>query len=77
MFVTDWIGRNCSIRRGGCNFDDGYGKCEFSTSPVIDYSWKERSGQTPNLGTGPTGDHTTGNGKPLILKCSLISKFLN
>jgi len=28
-----------------------------------DFDWTRRSGSTPSVGTGPSGDNTLGNGK--------------
>jgi hypothetical protein len=41
-----------------CTFD--LGLCNFTSS--VDYSWKRRTGSTPSSPTGPSSDHTTGDG---------------
>ena len=41
-----------------CNFD--VDMCTFSNTG--DNSWKRQHGPTPSVGTGPSGDHTSGNG---------------
>ena len=64
---TDWVGRNCHISKGGCEFDYGFEQCGYETYPVIDYLWKSNSGSTPNFNTGPESDHTTGQGNFLLI----------
>ncbi|CAK8694007.1 unnamed protein product [Clavelina lepadiformis] len=57
-----WVGYSCEFRTGGCDFDRGYEVCGYSITPTVDYTWIQNLGQTPTFGTGPKGDHTSGEG---------------
>ena len=42
--------------------------CGFLQDKNDKFDWTRRKGPTPSSGTGPSGDHTSGNGKIIILK---------
>jgi len=43
-----------------------------------DFDWTARRGRPPTIGTGPTTDHTTGNGKSKIrLNISILIFFVS
>ena len=47
-----------------CTFDRG--TCDFTQNGETsgdNVEWRRRQGQTPTSGTGPEGDHTTGQGE--------------
>ncbi|XP_058957005.2 astacin [Pocillopora verrucosa] len=50
-----------------CNFDDD---CGFTQNKNDKFDWTPRSGSTPSRNTGPSGDHTTGNGKYSYIETS-------
>uniref|UniRef100_A0A803JSD6 Zonadhesin n=1 Tax=Xenopus tropicalis TaxID=8364 RepID=A0A803JSD6_XENTR len=43
-----------------CNFDADF--CTWSQSSLDDFDWIRHTGSTPSTGSGPSFDHTTGNG---------------
>lgn len=73
--ISDWMGRNCSIHAGGCDFD--YDLCGYETTPIVDYTWKSMSGRTPTLTTGPEGDHTTGQGRNFYILSYQATSFID
>lgn len=46
-----------------CPFD--FGPCGWTQDKTDVFDWIKRSGATPTVGTGPTGDHTTPAGSKL------------
>jgi len=44
----------------GCNFDTSM--CGFVQSSSDNFNWKRHQGRTPSRDTGPSTDHTSGNG---------------
>lgn len=56
----------------GCSFEDGL--CSWLQGAEDNLDWTFSSGPTETPNTGPTGDHTTGNGKYLYLNTSSASK---
>ena len=51
---------NCP-NQGDCNFEDET-LCEYDNMADSNFNWIVKSGAGPNLFTGPTFDHTYGNG---------------
>jgi len=49
-----------------CNFDHGI--CNLTNS--VGYSWTRRSGSTPSSPTGPSSDHTSGDGYYMYVEAS-------
>lgn len=50
---------------GTCDFESN-GRCTWTNSPVDDdFDWIVAQGNTPSRWTGPTTDHTYGNGNGL------------
>lgn len=43
-----------------CNFDTSM--CGFVQNSGDDFDWTRNQGSTPSGGTGPSADHTSGNG---------------
>ena len=41
-----------------CDFEIGY--CTWTQSHTDTFDWIRQRGNTTSVGTGPTGDHTTG-----------------
>ncbi|XP_022808806.1 zinc metalloproteinase nas-4-like [Stylophora pistillata] len=50
-----------------CNFEN---KCGFKQNINDKFDWTVRSGSTPSRNTGPSGDHTTGQGKYSFIETS-------
>jgi len=60
------VNANAHNENLACTFD--LGMCNFTTS--VDYSWTRRSGPTPSGTTGPSSDHTTGDGYYMYVEAS-------
>ena len=59
---TTWSPWTSPSAQASCNFD--YGLCYgWSQSRSDIFDWTMRNGSTPSFDTGPSSDHTTGNGK--------------
>ena len=59
---TTWLPWTSPSAQASCNFD--YGLCYgWSQSSSDIFDWTRRRGNTSSLNTGPSSDHTTGNGK--------------
>uniref|UniRef100_A0A8C6TCS7 MAM domain-containing protein n=1 Tax=Neogobius melanostomus TaxID=47308 RepID=A0A8C6TCS7_9GOBI len=56
----------------GCSFEDGL--CSWLQGAEDNLDWTLGSGSTGTPNTGPTGDHTTGNGKYLYLNTSSVTQ---
>jgi hypothetical protein len=55
-----------------CDFDST--QCGFRNKGSGDqFNWIRQSGSTPSSGTGPSGDHTTGNGELMFIIVILFS----
>ena len=58
---TTWSPWTSPSGQASCNFD--YGLCyAWSQSRSDIFDWTLRNGSTPSFDTGPSSDHTTGNG---------------
>ena len=44
-----------------CDFEEGF--CQWFQSHNGDFHWRRYKGETPSMNTGPTMDHTKGNGE--------------
>ncbi|XP_057298293.1 MAM and LDL-receptor class A domain-containing protein 2-like isoform X2 [Hydractinia symbiolongicarpus] len=51
-----------------CTFDSGI--CRWKQSKKDDFDWTLKKGKTGSTGTGPLGDHTSGNGQYIYLEAS-------
>ena len=65
--------KSCSVGPNDCEFDvDSF--CKFTHDPTNskegNYKWIRRNGKTPSSGTGPEGDHTSGNGYYVFIESS-------
>ena len=49
----------------GCNFDKS--TCGFVQDNSDNFNWTRHMGSTPSSNTGPSADHTTGNGINIFL----------
>lgn len=50
-----------------CTFDSGL--CRWKQSKKDDFDWTLKKGKTGSTGTGPLGDHTSGNGEIISFVC--------
>lgn len=64
---TDEAASICGSRTSNCNFEKGF--CKWYNWYYDDFNW-QRGKTTGGAGTGPTGDHTTGNGQFLFIDSS-------
>lgn len=60
--------KSCSLGPNDCEFETNF--CKFSQDPVAEIQWKRKSGKTPSSGTGPNGDHTSGDGNYIFIESS-------
>ncbi|XP_078695032.1 scavenger receptor cysteine-rich type 1 protein M130-like isoform X2 [Branchiostoma floridae x Branchiostoma belcheri] len=51
-----------------CDFD--VNTCNFTSDSSADFLWRRRTGRTPSSETGPSFDHTSGNGYYLYIEAS-------
>ncbi|KAL8608892.1 hypothetical protein ACOMHN_065230 [Nucella lapillus] len=51
-----------------CNFDASF--CSWTQDKMDTFDWTRNRGSTPTIGTGPTGDHTSGNGYYAFIETS-------
>ncbi|EDV21956.1 uncharacterized protein TRIADDRAFT_59472 [Trichoplax adhaerens] len=51
-----------------CNFTNGF--CSWTNQPNTPLQFIRRNSSTPSFGTGPTGDHTTGNGYYIYIEAT-------
>ena len=58
----------------GCNFDTSM--CGFVQDSNDNFDWTQRQGSTPSTGTGPSADHTTGNGMKRLSGLHLLPLLL-
>nr|QNH72425.1 toxin candidate TRINITY_DN36852_c0_g2_i2 [Pachycerianthus maua] len=62
-------GPSCTVDLSAdCNFESGF--CNWIQSHVDDRDLTRRQGSTPSIETGPTSDHTTGQGYYVYLEAS-------
>ncbi|XP_019642245.1 PREDICTED: deleted in malignant brain tumors 1 protein-like, partial [Branchiostoma belcheri] len=51
-----------------CDFD--VNTCNFTSDTTTDFLWRRRTGRTPSSETGPSFDHTSGNGYYMYIEAS-------
>ncbi|XP_019616170.1 PREDICTED: deleted in malignant brain tumors 1 protein-like isoform X2 [Branchiostoma belcheri] len=51
-----------------CDFD--VNTCNFTSDSSADFLWRRRTGRTPSSETGPSFDHTSGNGYYMYIEAS-------
>ena len=49
-----------------CDFEADLESCEIEQDQTNHLSWTRRKAGTPTLDTGPSSDHTTGNGRFIL-----------
>ncbi|XP_022096405.1 MAM and LDL-receptor class A domain-containing protein 1-like [Acanthaster planci] len=59
-----------SIYAGNVSCDFETPLCSWNDDPSGDFLWTRKRGSTPSSGTGPSGDHTTGNGYYVYIESS-------
>ena len=50
--------------------------CGFAQDSNDNFDWTQRRGSTPSGGTGPSADHTTGNGMKRLSGMNLLPLLL-
>ncbi|XP_066273297.1 MAM and LDL-receptor class A domain-containing protein 1-like [Branchiostoma lanceolatum] len=66
--VPGFIGQRCEEERTGCDFDTNL--CDFEQNQDDDFDWTHQAGGTTSAGTGPSADHTSGNGQYIFIETS-------
>ncbi|XP_078671849.1 MAM and LDL-receptor class A domain-containing protein 2-like [Branchiostoma floridae x Branchiostoma belcheri] len=69
-----WAGLHCELPRGSTDFEDDLSAFMYTQATDDDMDWLRNSGGTPTSGTGPSSDHTTGNGHYMYAKASFINR---
>ncbi|XP_030581932.1 MAM and LDL-receptor class A domain-containing protein 1-like [Archocentrus centrarchus] len=54
-----------------CNFEQDL--CQWNQMPTDAFDWTRQSGSTPTMNTGPSSDHTTGDGHYLYIEANSAS----
>eukprot|EP00794_Sanderia_malayensis_P014216 gene14216-15699_t len=73
---TDCIIKSCGLGIYDCEFET-QGWCMWLRDPNVwsTYQWDRTTGSTPTVNSGPSGDHTTGNGHYLYVEASAPGKY--
>ncbi|XP_066271846.1 fibropellin-1-like [Branchiostoma lanceolatum] len=66
-----WSGLHCELPRGSADFEDDLSAYMYTQATDDDMDWLRNSGGTLSSGTGPSNDHTTGNGHYMYARASL------
>ena len=56
-----------------CTFDQDL--CGFTQATSDNFDWTRNRGGTPSASTGPSRDHTTGNGTLCENKCKCLKNY--
>ncbi|XP_071503069.1 MAM domain-containing glycosylphosphatidylinositol anchor protein 2-like [Diadema antillarum] len=70
MTVAQCWGYNTTQGPNNFDCDFEYGTCGWQQSYYDDFDWSLNSGGTSSSSTGPSGDHTTGNGYYMYIETS-------
>ncbi|XP_050392647.1 MAM and LDL-receptor class A domain-containing protein 1 isoform X1 [Patella vulgata] len=65
------VGNCADILTFDCNFDQDFCGWKNVKSPTDKFDWSRNKGATGTTGTGPSKDHTTGNGFYIYIETSL------
>ena len=61
---------SCNLGPDDCEFENGL--CSWVNVQNDQLDWTRRSGSTPSKDTGPSGDHTSGDGNIFIMDLGCI-----